>query len=198
MSQRTTLPTISASPQPPAVMDPCQAYEQVLAEIVAVQPQNLLPVNLDIPAAVSLVLESLAGIIALRQELDRVFRAFDFATMEKLAVYAQALSHIHRVYLSSSNPTNVHALLGETSERRSQAFTLFVTAYEDVRRAIHFIRAKSGDAEEIAPSLHSIRTARRRSPPPDDDDVPPTIPTGVFGGPTAQPYTRSQATSPGG
>jgi hypothetical protein len=61
--------------------------------------------------------------------------------------------------------------IAAAAETRLRIFTLFVRAYDDVRRAVHFLRWKEGDADEIAPSLHSTRnTARRKG---GSTDVPP-------------------------
>ena len=44
---------------------------------------------------------------------------------------------------------------------RQQAFTLFVRTYNDVRRAIAYVRGKQGDADQIAPSLYKGRNNHR-------------------------------------
>lgn len=84
---------------------------------------------------------------------------------------------------------------------RQKAFTLFVRTYDEVRRAVSFLRWHEGDADEIAPSLYAGRTRRRApgepagsldgsdviTPPPVDDqllavaalpaaDLPPSLP----------------------
>ncbi len=52
--------------------------------------------------------------------------------------------------------------IGAATDERLRAYTLFVSAYDDVRRAVSFLRWKDGDADEIAPSLHSGRGAKRK------------------------------------
>lgn len=54
---------------------------------------------------------------------------------------------------------------------RQQAFTLFLRAYENARRAVHYLRGKSVEAESIAPSLYSSRTGRRR----ETDEAAPAV-----------------------
>ena len=49
----------------------------------------------------------------------------------------------------------------ETSDKRARAFTICKNAYDQVRRAITFVRWKENDVDEIAPSLHA---GRRRRP----------------------------------
>ncbi len=44
---------------------------------------------------------------------------------------------------------------------RQKAYTLFVNAYDQVRRAVIFVRRDERDGEEIAPSLFSARNRRK-------------------------------------
>lgn len=44
-----------------------------------------------------------------------------------------------------------------TTEARQRAFTLFMNTYDDVRRIVHYLRWKEGDADEIAPSVYAGR-----------------------------------------
>jgi len=49
----------------------------------------------------------------------------------------------------------------ESADRRQRAYTLFVSAYDELRRAVVFLRWYEGDADVIAPSLYAKRKARR-------------------------------------
>jgi hypothetical protein len=49
------------------------------------------------------------------------------------------------------------AKIADVSLERQKAYTLFLTAYDQLRRAITFIRWNEGDADEIAPSLYAGR-----------------------------------------
>jgi hypothetical protein len=49
----------------------------------------------------------------------------------------------------------------DVSVDRQKTFTLFVTAYDQLRRAITYIRWNEGDADEIAPSLYSGKKRRQ-------------------------------------
>jgi hypothetical protein len=60
----------------------------------------------------------------------------------------------------------------DAAEIRARAFTLLVRAYDQVRRAVIYLRWDEGDADEIAPSFYPGRGRRRRAateivaPPP--------------------------------
>ena len=67
---------------------------------------------------------------------------------------------------------------------RQQAFTLLVNAYDEVRRAISFLRWHEQDVESIAPSLWSGRGSRVT---PDAPPVPPPAPIEPAPAATANP-----------
>jgi hypothetical protein len=55
------------------------------------------------------------------------------------------------------------AQASEAMLQRQKLFTLFARAYDDARRAVHYLRFEAGDAESIAPSLYVGRSSRRRA-----------------------------------
>jgi hypothetical protein len=75
------------------------------------------------------------------------------------------------------------ATVGEAAVTRQKAFTLFFNVYEDVRRAIQYVRGKAGDADEIAPSLFAGRSGGRRKSAND----PAATTTPSTGTPAASP-----------
>jgi hypothetical protein len=80
------------------------------------------------------------------------------------------------------------AVVADASARRARAFTLFVRAYDQVRRAVTYLRWEDDDADLIAPSLYRGRGAAK---PKADGDVAPA--------PSADktaPATPSVATTP--
>ncbi len=77
----------------------------------------------------------------------------------------------------------------EAHETRQRAYTLFVNAYDEVRRALSYLRWHKGDLEEIAPSLFSNRRAPKKA-----DEANPV----VAAPPAAPPVTTPAAPSPGG
>lgn len=58
----------------------------------------------------------------------------------------------------------------EAADLRIRAFTLLTNTYDDVRRAVGYVRFRQGDAETIAPSLYAGRGRRKdRAPAPAAD-----------------------------
>lgn len=66
-------------------------------------------------------------------------------------------------------------------ERRRRAYTIFVRAYDQCRRAVTFLRWDHGDADDIAPSLFANRGPRKASPvaEPETSDAPPAAGAGA-------------------
>ena len=53
------------------------------------------------------------------------------------------------------------AAVAEVTDLRLRAYTKLLIAYDDARRAIQYLRAEAGDADDIAPGLHAGRPGRR-------------------------------------
>jgi hypothetical protein len=83
--------------------------------------------------------------------------AIDPVELGRAEVLAEQL--IHAVGRRDKKPASIAAL----SKIRDQAFTLLVSAYDQVRRGIAYLRWNEGDADEIAPSLYGGRKKRRRA-----------------------------------
>jgi hypothetical protein len=80
------------------------------------------------------------------------------------------------------------AMREETIEIRTKAFALLVSAYEEVRSAVVYVRRRAADADNFAPSLYANRTART-TPTPSED----TGSTGVH--PVATPAPANTSAS---
>lgn len=85
-----------------------------------------------------------------------------------------------------------NTLAAEALERQ-QAYTLFVNAYDQVRRAITFLRWNEGDAEAIAPSIYSNRAAPHKAA---GSDVAATTAPAVTAPVTAGAVTQTTAATP--
>lgn len=62
--------------------------------------------------------------------------------------------------------------LAQVVRDRQAAFTLFITAYDDVRAVIGFLRRKKGDVDTIAPSLYAGRAVTKKKPADGNQDNP--------------------------
>ncbi|NUP10735.1 MAG: hypothetical protein HOW73_32220 [Polyangiaceae bacterium] len=84
------------------------------------------------------------------------------------------------------------AAVAEATEMRQRVFTLFMRTYEEVRRAITYLRWHDDDVDRIAPSLYTTgRSARRKS---DIEPKPETPPAG--GASPASPTGPAAPTAP--
>jgi hypothetical protein len=84
-----------------------------------------------------------------------------------------------RLLTAVGNREQGPAIVAETSDIRQRAFTLFVKAYDDVRRAVSFLRWHDDDADTIAPSLYAGRGNGRRKAPA--QPAPTPVPAAVSG-----------------
>jgi hypothetical protein len=79
------------------------AFERLREEIVAVSEAELLPLNVDVMAALATALGAAPGIAAQRPQIQAEFRTFDCELLEKLEGYALAASHAQAVWRLSSD-----------------------------------------------------------------------------------------------
>jgi hypothetical protein len=105
-------------------------------------------VNLDIQSALMTVTGALEHLQSLRDEILATLADFDMAALDKLETYARALLQ-----------ADVNCNLADNT--RDRAFTLFVQAYGQARRAVQYLRWQYNDAEKYAPSLYRRRRARK-------------------------------------
>jgi hypothetical protein len=87
------------------------------------------------------------------------------------------------VGIQEQGPANAAA----ASDVRNRAFTLFINAYDQIRRALIYLRWKQNDVEKIAPSLYLGRGGGKKT-----TDVP--SPTPPAPGPTPQTPPAPPAT----
>jgi hypothetical protein len=70
-----------------------------------------------------------------------------------------AVELLAEVGMQDQSPVSV----GEAAQTRAKAYTLFVRAYDDARRAVQYLRADYGDADDITPSLYAGRGGRGKT-----------------------------------
>ena len=79
------------------------------------------------------------------------------------------------------------AVAAEAAANRSRAFALFLKAYDEVRRAVTYLRWRDGDWDRFTPSLYAGRGTGKRKPET-EPPVPITDPpTEAGGGATVTP-----------
>ncbi len=75
----------------------------------------------------------------------------------------------------------------QSSDLRDRAFTICDNAYDEVRRALHWVRWEEDDADTIAPSLYA---GRKRRPSAEDAIAAPATPATQAPAPSAQPFMQ--------
>ncbi|WP_437319748.1 hypothetical protein [Sorangium sp. So ce385] len=83
----------------------------------------------------------------------------------------------------------------EAADKRARAFSLLVHAYDQVRRAVAYLRWDEEDADVIAPSLYKGRTGR--ATPSTDTDTATAPPDEAPAGPAAPPGPPAPVTPAG-
>jgi hypothetical protein len=243
------------------------AYERVKAELAALDPKDLIQVNLEVTAAIVTTLGVIPEVKALREQIAKDLPNFDLASFDKLEDYTLALHYAQTAYLTATQPPDDLVELTEESKKvrdqlekdatalagrglvdanaiaqlkggvsyknmaqdlqilsgilkaswssiqsktaitmddlntasklslrlmrvvglreqgpatlqtavdtRLRAFTRFLSVYEDVRRAVGYLRGPHGDADTVAPSLYPGRPRRRNTDEPSTDPIAP-------------------------
>jgi len=91
------------------------------------------------------------------------------ATTDEELVRAAALAHSLTIVVSRRRePLEA---FGDALEVRKRAFTLFMRAYGQVRRAVHYLRSEHGDADRLAPPLTGKRKRAPRKSQKDEAAV---------------------------
>lgn len=103
------------------------------------------------------------------------------AELDRAEVVADQLNEAYGIHDQGPAAVATYAL------ERQQAYTLFVNAYDQVRRAISFLRWDNGDFEDIAPSLYAGRTTTRKKASTEVEGKPDTS--------TATPIAKDSATN---
>jgi hypothetical protein len=125
--------------------------------------------------------EDLVGLSAL---LRRSWEKIGARTMITIAELAQAEDLSDRLLQALAMRERASNALADAIHTRLQVFTLFVNAYDQVRRAISFLRWLEDDVDAIAPSLYAgrgrnKRGLQKRPGPPTPDGNSPGIPMGA-------------------
>lgn len=97
-----------------------EAYDRVLPEIQAVDPDKVRSVNVEVTTAVSRVLGAAPKILALCTDQGQKTPGIDFASLRQLETYAYALQEAHvRCLSSGKSPDELRALTEEGDSLRA-------------------------------------------------------------------------------
>ena len=118
----------------------------------------------------------------MRQDWDKIQNKSGTTADDLKAANQMSVRLMRIVGLREQGP----ALLAAATDQRLRAFTIFINVYEDVRRAVAYLRGRQGDADAIAPSLYPGRPRKRATDPvptgpgttPPAGTVPNTPPAG--------------------
>jgi hypothetical protein len=128
---------------------------------------------------------SLAGLAESAKQNPRVVTAI---TDDEIA-YMKHRANALRAALESDDDS-----MREARELRQRLYSLFMSDYDQLRRAVTYIRWNDGDADTIAPSLFIKRRGREESNAPSDD---PTKPNALRGNePAPEPVFETDPTHP--
>lgn len=95
------------------------AYQTLLDEMLELAHDELLTINVDIPAAVTTVLAALPGIRALRPQVIAMTQRYDLERFDKLEAYTLAVAYANSLFLAASQPPDsIDALADEAASLR--------------------------------------------------------------------------------
>ena len=101
-----------------------EAYKRVEPELIALSPDDLAPINLEIASAVATVLFLWAGILKLRDTIVRELVGFDIVRFDKIEDYAMALGHSNTMHLIAAQPPDeLQAIHDESAAMRETLYT---------------------------------------------------------------------------
>lgn len=103
-SNQPVTPVSNVSPAPEK---PLSAYREAFMKAspaaLALETDDLIPINIDVPTAVTTALGSLPEIIALRERANALAE-FQLANIDELGTYARATMHAHGEWLAATTP----------------------------------------------------------------------------------------------
>jgi hypothetical protein len=97
------------------------AFDNTAAARAALEPAEILTINLDVQIALTTVLGTLSRLASLRDDIVASLPDFDIGQFDKLSTYAEALAHAQSAYLAASEPAEMlPALAARAVEIRDQ------------------------------------------------------------------------------
>jgi hypothetical protein len=133
-------------------------------------------------------------LLILRNMLADAWPRIEDGTLISAADLEEDAATASRLLMAAGAKSVLPVEPSETARVRDQAFALFVRKYDQVRRAVSFVRWDRGDADDYAPSLYAGRGSRKSDQPP-TSDLPPVAGTAPATSPVA-PAVTPTTTSP--
>ncbi len=108
-------PNQNSTPAPaaPVVLHFTEAFERALPAVKALDPAELVTINIDVPSAVTTASGALTEILALRDRIVKELPSFDLKHLDELETYMKATAHAHALYSAASAPPEVIQALNE-------------------------------------------------------------------------------------
>jgi hypothetical protein len=82
-----------------------EAYDRMLPEIRAVDPSDLVPLNIDVQTAYTTVIGALPNLRSVAADIQAAVIGFDPKSLDQLEDYARALASAHAICNMASTPT---------------------------------------------------------------------------------------------
>lgn len=124
-----------------------EAYNRIEAEMLALSPDEIAPINLEIASAVATVLYLWPGIQNLRETIVHETAGFDIARFDKLEDYAMALGHANTLHLIASRPPDDAAAIYE------EGVAVRETLRTDTEALVHRGFIKAATIQELKGSI---------------------------------------------
>ena len=187
--------SLPAEPVPPLVETLMNAREYLLADVTVLAKRNIVDAERLKQLQGTTGHKNITFDVLLLCNLFREhWNKINGRTAVKLTELARAEGVANRLTTALGAREAGNEALPEAAAIRQKAFTLFVNRYDEVRRAVTFLRWHAGDIDTIAPSLYAGRT---RKPSDDAGDTPagPDAPTNAT--PAISPATPGAPAAPG-
>jgi hypothetical protein len=117
-----------------------------------------------------------ADLVLLAGLLRRAWPAIEGKTAIRESDLADANTIANTLLTAVGVRERAPALIAETSQTRLVAYNLLLQRYDDVRRAISYLRWREDDVDDFAPSLYAGRNNGNHRRRPDDTEAEPASP----------------------
>jgi len=105
-----------------------EALARIAPDIAALNPEQLVQVNLDLQEATATILGVMPEVMAVRDRIVKELPAFDIGQVDKLEDYALALRFAHAAYQTATLPPDALAELSESATRLRERLVADATA----------------------------------------------------------------------